>query len=370
MAIDSIKMSGTLFMWNLIRHRSRRTNRRLRPVLACTLHDCVSLEPRLLLSALAETSAAHIEHVAHPKLHHHKAAHHLPRRLTPTQEINTQYALFTAAFNKALSDYVQSISEQSSNTVAVSATVTAAYTPPSAVIQVDDASVFGPAGTFNPSVVASAVIGTVSLGQFTLTGSSGNLLIVSPTPTSVSLPVGTILTASVPTSAQSSALTIFPSFITDSTIQMAINLVKYFNNLPIKLPAKNAPPHTPVQRGAIQAFVYQSVVGDSAQPTNQTIVGTTNPSLQQLLLAIPLPTTPGSDLQIYIAAEMSAIAESHQELTDGITQVFNRNMVVNAQAPANRLGEVFNSSSTSGSSSTGSSGSTSGASSTSGSSTA
>ena len=119
-----------------------------------------------------------------------------------------------------------------------------------------------PKARSTPAVVASAVIGTVSLGQFTLTGSSGNLLIVSPTqPPTVSLPVGTVLTASVPTSAQSSAASIFPSYITDSTIQMAINLVKYFNNLPIKLPPENAPPHTPVQRGAIQTFVYQSIAG-------------------------------------------------------------------------------------------------------------
>ena len=36
---------------------------------------------------------------------------------------------------------------------------------------------------------------------------------------------------------------------------------------------------------------------------------------------------------------MSAIAESRQQLRDGITLVFNRTLLVNAQPPANRLGE-------------------------------
>ena len=45
---------------------------------------------------------------------------------------------------------------------------------------------------------------------------------------------------------------------------MAIDLVQYFNKLPIKLPPENAPPHTPVQRGAIQTFVYRSIAGTTA----------------------------------------------------------------------------------------------------------
>ncbi len=222
---------------------------------------------------------------------------------------------------------MQSIDEQSTNDVTVSATVDSTYTPPSSVIQVDNAAVFGPEGTFTPAIVANAILGTVSLGQVTLTGSSGNLLIVDPAqPPTVTLPVGTVLTASVPISAQSSAASIFPSYITDSTIQMAINLVKYFNNLPIKLPPENAPPHTPVQRGAIQSFVYDSIAAVSTSSLYQYTDGSVPPSLQELLLAIPLPTTPGSDLQIYKASVMSAIAESHQQLTDGIAQIFNRTL--------------------------------------------
>ena len=217
---------------------------------------------------------------------------------------------------------------------------------------------FGPEGVFSPQVTANAVLGTVSLGQFTLSGSSGNLLIVNTTQSpSVELPVGTVLTASVPTTAQSSAASIFPSYITDSTIQMAINLVRYFNKIPIKLPPENAPPHTPVQRGAIQTFVYDSIAAMKGTSLYQYTNGNSPPSLQQLLLEIPLPTTAGSDLQIYKASVTSAIAESHQQLKDAVTQIFNRSLLVNAQPPANRLGENFNSSS--GSSTSGSSGSSS-----------
>ena len=126
------------------------------------------------------------------------------------------------------------------------------------------------------------------MGTFTLTGRSGNVLLVNTARIEPGQPEsGVVLSASVPISAASSAAAIFPSFINARAQQMAINLVVYFNNSPIKLPAFNAPPHTPTQRGAIQSFVYQQVAGGS--PTS--LVG----SLQ----AIPLPTTTSSDVTIY-----------------------------------------------------------------------
>jgi hypothetical protein len=367
MAIDSIKVTGTALTTRQRPSRAgRRIDRRLRPTFDGGLEGIVPLEPRLLLSALSESSAsaARITHVAQTQLHHVKAAHP-HKRVTPSQAVNAAYAAFTAGYNNVLNDYVKSIDEQSSNTVTVSATVTSAFTPPSSVIEVDNAAVFGPEGPFNPAVIANAVLGTVSLGAVTLSGSSGNSLIVSSSqPLTTALPVGTVLTASVPARAQTSASSIFPTYVIDSTIQMAIGLVRYFNSLPIKLPPENAPPHTPVQRGAIQTFVYQSIVGTAAATLEQTVAGGSSTSLQQLLLAIPLPTTTGSDLQIYKAAVASAIAESRQQLMDGIALVFNRTLLVNAPPPANRLGENFNSSSGSGSS--GSSSSTSGSSSSTG----
>ena len=124
-------------------------------------------------------------------------------------------------------------------------------------------------------MTATAVLGAATLGTVYLTGSSGSSLIINPTlSTATTLPTGTVLAANGPTSAQSSAQSIFPSYITNSTIQMGMNLVEYFNSLPIKLPPENAPPHTPVQRGAIQAYVYQNIAGSIST------------SLQQLLLAI------------------------------------------------------------------------------------
>jgi len=59
----------------------------------------------------------------------------------------------------------------------------------------------------------------------------------------------------------SSAASIFPSFIINRTNQMVIDLVRYFNSLPLKLPYFNTPPHTPNNRGAIQNYVYGSVAG-------------------------------------------------------------------------------------------------------------
>jgi hypothetical protein len=345
------RKSGTFFMLGFSQGRRRRTERRCRPAIDLPSEGVLALESRLLLNASHLTSL-HAERVAHraeqiaTRRSSHTTASSLPRRLTPTQAINAQYAAFTAAFNNVLDAYVQSINEQSSGTVSVSATLTAAYTTPDAVIEVDDASVFGPEGTYSQPVAAIATVGTVSLGTFSITGSSGNTLIINVGhSTAVNLPVGAVLSANVPTTAQTSAAAIFPSYITNSTTQLATNLVRYFNSLPVKLPVKNTPPHTPVQNGAIQAYVFQN------------IAGSVSTSLEQVLLATPLPTTPGSDLVIYQAVVASAIAQSRQFVLDGVTQIFNRNLLVNALSPANRLGESFNSSSTSGSSGSTSSGS-------------
>jgi hypothetical protein len=316
--------------------RRRRIERRCRPMLDHASKGVLALEPRILLNASSLTSlhAARLAHRAEQtaaRASQHAAATRLPKRLTPTQEINAQYAAFTTAFNNVLDAYVQSINEQSTNTVSVSTTVTSAYAAPTNFIQVENASVFGPPGNFSPPVTATATLGTVSLGTLTLTGSGGNTLFINlAQSTATNLPVGTVLSANVPTSAQSSAAAIFPSYITSSTTLMATTLVEYFNNIPIKLPAKNTPPHTPTQRGALQSFVYQNIAGSLAT------------SLQQALLTIPLPATSGSDLQIYQAAVDSAIAQSRQYVLNGITEIFNRTLLVNAQAPANRLGETFN----------------------------
>ena len=144
---------------------------------------------------------------------------------------------------------------------------------------------------------------------------------------------------------------------------MATELVKYFNQIPVVLPPENTPPHTPVQRGAIQGFVYDSIAAVKPSSLYQFTNGSVPPSLQQLLLAIPLPTTTGSDLQIYEASVMSAFAQSKQQLLTGIQQVYNRSLLVGAQPPANRLGEEFNSSSSSSASGASSTSSSSGTSS-------
>jgi hypothetical protein len=167
----------------------------------------------------------------------------------------------------------------------------------------------------------------VGVGTFVLTGRSGNLLLVNTAQSSaVNLNPGTALSASVPISASSSAAAIFPSFINARAQQMAMNLVVYFNNFPIKLPAFNAPPHTPTQWGAIQSFVYQQIAG--ASPTS--LVG----SLQ----AIPLAGTTGSDVTIYNQAVLAAVEQSRLRVLSGVNQIFSGRLKIAAPAPANRLG--------------------------------
>ncbi len=346
------------------RRSRRRIDRRFRPGVDQAGAGSVPLEERQLLSGaagmglVAGHKAAHVVVLSARASHRAQAEHAKPKRLTPAAELTKQYSAFLTAFNQQLDYYVASLTQQSTGSVTVSTTVTSAYTPLSPTIAVADASVFGASGTFTTPVLATATLGTAPpLGQFTLTGSAGNFVTIDVAESSpISLQVGTVLTASVPTSAQTSAASIFPSFITNSTRQLAINLVKYFNNIPIELPKENAPPHTPAQRGAIQKYVYESIASSEAT------------SLQESLLAIPLPTTPGEDLNIYMAAVNSAVALSQQQVNGGIQQIYSRKLLIAATPPNNRLGETFNAGTTS--SSTGSSTTSTGSSSTGSTSTA
>lgn len=282
---------------------------------------------------IAAASTASI--AGHPKSG--QPAHY--QRLTPIQKINAEYNMFLTGFNQQLNSYIASLNETSTNTTTVSAMVTTAYTPPSTTplppssfIEVDDASVFGSSPFPSPGLLATATYLGVEVGQLLLTGSSGNTLFVNPSGSSSPvLPVGTVLTATVPVSAANSAASIFPSYITSSTAQMATSLVQYFNNLPVKLPHKNGPPHTPIQNGAIQQYVYESIAGSGKMVT----------SLEQSLLAIPLPATPGSDLSIYQATVNTVVAQSRQQVLSGIEQIYAGNLLISATAPANRLGQSF-----------------------------
>jgi hypothetical protein len=295
------------------------------------LEPGLELETRVLLSArtAAMTTARHA--------HEHAAATSTASRVPPAAEINAQYSAFANDFETIEQLYVQAVNEQSSSTVTVTANVTAAYTSGGSSIQVNDASAFFPSGSTTP-VTATATLGSFPIGSFYLTGFSGNTLFVNPTASSpVNLSTGTILTATVTISGQTSAASIFPSFITSRTNQMAIDLVQYFNSLPLRLPYFNAPPHTPNSRGAIQNFVYGSVAGGGTTTSQQQAL-VAPPSLQQSLLAIPLPTTEGSDLQIYNATVASVITQSLTQTLNGVSQIYAGRLLVSAPSPANRYG--------------------------------
>jgi len=322
--------------------RQGRTDRRFRPGPwsdGRELESGLELETRVLLSARV---AARID------THHARAttAPAAAARITPAAEISDQYNAFVFEFDFVLNLYVQAINEQSSATT-VTAKLTAPWTPTNpTVMQVNNAAAFFPQGVTTTLTATATYNNTPS--TFYLLGYTGNTLSVQPaSSTQGYLPTNTILTATVTTSAQTSAAGIFPSFIINSTNQMAINLVQYFNSLPLKLPYFNAPPHTPNSRGAIQNYVYNSVAG--AASTSQSSSGTGAQgieslpgigatSLQQLLLAIPLPTTSGSDLTIYDQTVADAIQQSLTQTLNGVAEVYAGKILVSAPARNNRYG--------------------------------
>ena len=163
--------------YNEERRYRPRSNRWFRPVIDEASSGSAPLDRRLLLSGVGKLGlhpnhpAARVEAKAAHASHHAKVAHTHQSRVTPTAKINAEYNAFLTAFNQQLASYVASLSETSSGTFTVSATVTAPYAAGSPVIEVDDAAVFGPAGTFTPPVLATATIGSAPpIGSFTLTG--------------------------------------------------------------------------------------------------------------------------------------------------------------------------------------------------------
>jgi hypothetical protein len=298
--------------------RSRRTSQRFRPRVDLTGGGAIELDRRLMLSADSAKAAHAAHHASHVQSKSHIAkGHSASSRVTPAQEINNQYAQFQAAFQTVIESYVQTLNEQSTGTVTVSATLTAPYLAGSVSMQVDDPAVFGPEGVFASPITATAMVGNVPVGQFVLTGSSTTQVAVNPAlSSSISLSTGTVLTAQVPTSASSSAASIFPGYITSSTQQLAVKLVSYFNSLPFKLPRMFAFPHQPQRTGAIQQYVFQVAAGTS--PT----------SLKNSLLSVTLPQTAGGDLQIYNAAIDTAITASRLQMLDGVQQIFAHKLQV------------------------------------------
>jgi hypothetical protein len=320
----------------------RRLRRRFRPDLSPGCDRAMVLERRRLLSGGLLAEVGHLPTAipfAHPARHpnHRAKAHASSRRVGPAQEINTQYARFLAAFRMVEESYVSTLNQRANNKVSVSTTLTAPYAAGSPSMVVADAAVFGPAGTFNPAVTATAEISGIPVGTFSLLGSSGNQLIIDVSnSSSIPLNTGTVLTANVTVSASNSAAAIFPSYISSSTTQLAVTLVQYFNNLPIPLPRKYAPVHQNPQTGAIQQYVYQQIASAQAN------------SLKQVLLAITLPATPGGDLQIYDAAVNSAVATSRLAVLDGVKQIFAGKYQI---APATSFSATTTSATTSGTSS-------------------
>ncbi len=279
--------------------RGRRRSHRFRPSLSLS-GEVAALETRRLLS-----------HASPPAFHHAHPALSANGRVGPAVEIRREYAAFYAAFQGVEASYVRALSEQSSGTISVNTSLTSSYLAGSATMQVADAGVFGPEGVFTSPVVATALVGSVPVGTFTITGSSGNQIALNTAQSSaVSLASGTTLAAQVSSSASTSAQLIFPSYIVTSSQSLAINLVKYFNSLPIKLPRMYASPHYPQRAGALQQYVYQVVASGTAA------------SLEQTLNSIPLPLTPGGDLRIYDAAVQAAIYSSRQRMLNGVQQIF------------------------------------------------
>ena len=197
----------------------------------------------LLLSGISPDAVHAAHHGGQVQARSHPKKSHASVRVTPAQEINKLYAQFLAMFRLVEQSYVQTLSNQFDHPGARQHDIDRALSAGSASIQVANPAVFGPEGAFAAPIIATAVIGA-PVGTFSLIGSNSTQVAVNTASSSaVSLSNGTLLTASVPTTNTTSAGAIFPSYISASTQQLAVQLVAYFNSLPFKLPRMFAFPH-------------------------------------------------------------------------------------------------------------------------------
>ena len=127
---------------------------------------------------------------------------------------------------------------------------------------------------------------------------------------------------------RSSAAALFPSYIVNRTNQMAIELVQYFNSLPLKLPYLNAPPHTPNNRGAIQTFVYQAITGSSARACSNR----SWPS--------PCRRPPATTCKFTMPPSAPRSSSPASRPSSGVSEVFARQLYISAPQPRNRFGVI------------------------------
>ncbi len=85
------------------------------------------------------------------------------------------------------------------------------------------------------------------------------------------------------------------------------------------------------------ASTGQSSTGTGAEGV-ESLPGIGATSLQQVLLAIPLPTATGVSEQIYDATVASAIQQSLTQTLNGVAEVYAGHIQVNAPIPNNRYG--------------------------------
>lgn len=295
-----------------------------------------ALEGRIVLSSVWKSPAAAIAPLpwwrgqaalqrpampARPSLSRPTPARPTPVRpvhQTPAVVIEQQYAAFAADFATAARAYLNTLAAGSQGgTVTVSTTLTAPYTPNSGVMAVADPTVFGSPTPAAPIVITALVDGA-PMNSYQVTGVIGNVL------TGVSslgglvhnpaLPAGAVLQAQVTIPASPGAVADvagqFQVYIAERTLQLSQELVTAFNRMPIRLPKLPGPYHTHRPPTAIQTFLANQIAGPS--PT----------SLLQQLLALPLPTTTGSAVDLYIASASTVIASSEQQVREGVRLLF------------------------------------------------
>ena len=241
---------------------------------------------------------------------------------TPDAVIDQQYASYQADIAQAANLYLTNLEAGAAQSQSVTLTLTAPYAPGSGLFAVDQIDFPAPSAT-SPIQVAAIVPG-VSPRLYQVTGASGDFLTgVQPfNPTSggfggegatdTPLLAGTLLEAQVAfdSAVVSDVANQYLNYVSQRTLTLSRDLVSYFNRLPIRLPRVPGAYHMPRPETAIQLYLANQIAGQGPQ------------LLLQQMLNLPLPTSTGSAVDLYIASASTIISGSQQQVREGVRLLF------------------------------------------------
>jgi hypothetical protein len=239
---------------------------------------------------------------------------------TPAVVIDQQYAAFSADIAAAVAVYQENLELGAVQSQPVTLTLFSPYNPGDTTLDVG--SLTFPPPTEEAPLILSAILPDGTANPFQATGGGGGILtgvtFLGEEGTDVPLPAGTSLETRIPfdQAVVNDVANQYTNYVSQRTLTLSRDLVSYFNRLPIRLPRLPGPYFTPRPETAIQFYLSNQIAGQGPQ------------LLLQQLLALPLPSSTGSAVDLYVQSASSIIEGSRQQVNEGVRLLFSGRSVL------------------------------------------